>query len=117
VSFEPSKSRPCLPVHLGKVSVHGDSTVYQCSRNLLSHVCVCFIQAPDLRDDMYLDALNSLLISGEYPPLFSVDELDSLLQVIYQRDNNIYHCLLIILKITVKSLEASSTLHRRNLKT
>ena len=30
---------------------------------------------------MYLDALNSLLISGEYPPLFSVDELDSLLQV------------------------------------
>lgn len=42
---------------------------------------VFFIQAPDLRDDMYLDALNSLLISGEYPPLFSVDELDSLLQV------------------------------------
>lgn len=44
---------------------------------------VVFIQAPDLRDDMYLDALNSLLISGEYPPLFSVDELDSLLQVMY----------------------------------
>ena len=44
---------------------------------------VFFIQAPDLRDDMYLDALNSLLISGEYPPLFSVDELDSLLQVMY----------------------------------
>ena len=50
-------------------------------------VCVChacsvsLIQAPDLRDDMYLDALNSLLVSGEYPPLFSVDELDSLLQV------------------------------------
>ena len=43
---------------------------------------VCLIQAPDLRDDMYLDALNSLLVSGEYPPLFSVDELDSLLQVI-----------------------------------
>lgn len=40
------------------------------------------IQAPDLRDDMYFDALNSLLVSGEYPPLFSVDELDSLLQVI-----------------------------------
>lgn len=30
---------------------------------------------------MYLDVLNSLLISGEYPPLFSADELDSLLQV------------------------------------
>ncbi|CAH3196290.1 unnamed protein product, partial [Porites evermanni] len=38
--------------------------------------------APDLRDDMYLDALNSLLVSGEYPPLFSVDELDSLLQAL-----------------------------------
>lgn len=78
---------------------------------------VCFIQAPDLRDDMYLDALNSLLISGEYPPLFSVDELDSLLQVIWQRDNNIYHSRLIILKISVKSFKASSTLPWRNLKT
>lgn len=67
--------------------------------SVLIHVCICFIQAPDLRDDMYLDALNSLLISGEYPPLFSVDELDSLLQVICQRDSNICHCLLIILKI------------------
>ena len=35
---------------------------------------------------MYLDALNSLLISGEYPPLFSVDELDSLLQVRFSSD-------------------------------
>ena len=48
---------------------------------------MCFLQAPDLRDDMYLDALNSLLISGEYPPLFSVDELDSLLQVLYPFHN------------------------------
>lgn len=38
--------------------------------------------ASDLRDDMYLDVLNSLLISGEYPPLFSADELDSLLQAL-----------------------------------
>ncbi|XP_068697910.1 dynein axonemal heavy chain 8-like [Montipora foliosa] len=38
--------------------------------------------ASDLRDDMYLDALNSLFISGEYPPLFSADELDSLLQAL-----------------------------------
>ena len=55
---------------------------------------------------MYLDALNSLLISGEYPPLFSVDELDSLLQVIWQRDNNIYHSRLIMLKIPVKPFKA-----------
>ena len=66
---------------------------------------------------MYLDALNSLLISGEYPPLFSVDELDSLLQVIWQRDNNICHSRLIILKISVKPFKASSTLRRRNWKT
>lgn len=50
-------------------------------RRLLDN-SVSLIQAPDLRDDMYLDALNSLLVSGEYPPLFSIDELDSLLQVI-----------------------------------
>ena len=73
------------------------------------NVCLCFIQAPDIRDDMYLDALNSLLISGEYPPLFSVDELDSLLQVIWQRDHNIYHSRLIILKVSVKSFKVSST--------
>ena len=45
------------------------------------HIALIFPQASDLRDDMYLDALNSLLVSGEYPPLFSEDELDSLLQV------------------------------------
>ena len=50
---------------------------------------------------MYLDALNSLLISGEYPPLFSVDELDSLLQVICQCDDNVYHCLMIILSRSI----------------
>ena len=61
---------------------HMGSTVSLLLTNVLIHVFICFIQAPDLRDDMYLDALNSLLISGEYPPLFSVDELDSLLQVI-----------------------------------
>ncbi|XP_048577711.1 dynein axonemal heavy chain 8 isoform X3 [Nematostella vectensis] len=40
------------------------------------------LTAEDLKQDMYLDALNSLLISGEYPPLFSEDELDSLLQAL-----------------------------------
>ena len=74
---------------------------------------VCFIQAPDLRDDMYLDALNSLLISGEYPPLFSVDELDSLLQVICQQHLQ----LSFIMKISGKSFNASSTLCPSNLET
>jgi hypothetical protein len=44
-------------------------------------VVLTLFQASDLKDDTYLDALNSLLISGEYPPLFSEDELESLLQV------------------------------------
>ena len=99
-----------------KVPVHGGSTVSVLMKNVLSHemfVYVCFIQAPDLRDDMYLDALNSLLINGEYPPLFSVDELDSLLQVIRQCDHNIYHNRLIVLKISVKSFKVSSTLSGR----
>ena len=39
------------------------------------------IQGRDLREEVYLDAVNSILICGEYPPLFSNDELDGLLQV------------------------------------
>ncbi|XP_071504103.1 dynein axonemal heavy chain 5-like [Diadema antillarum] len=36
----------------------------------------------DLKEDVYLDAINSILICGEYPPLFSNDELDGLLQAL-----------------------------------
>jgi dynein heavy chain len=32
-----------------------------------------------LKDDLYLDAINSLLISGEYPHLFTNDEMEGLL--------------------------------------
>ena len=39
------------------------------------------LKARDLKDEVYLDAINSLLVCGEYPPLFSNDELDGLLQV------------------------------------
>lgn len=39
-------------------------------------------QARGLEDDIFLDALNSILISGSYPHLFSNDELDGLLQAI-----------------------------------
>ncbi|XP_071801693.1 uncharacterized protein [Asterias amurensis] len=38
--------------------------------------------ARDLKDEVYLDAINSLLVCGEYPPLFSNDELDGLLQAL-----------------------------------
>lgn len=39
------------------------------------------LQSRDLADPVYLDAINSLLVSGEYPHLFSNDEMDGLLQV------------------------------------
>lgn len=34
-----------------------------------------------MEDPVYLDAINSLLISGEYPHLFTNDEMEGLLQV------------------------------------
>nr|XP_014351636.1 PREDICTED: dynein heavy chain 8, axonemal-like [Latimeria chalumnae] len=36
----------------------------------------------ELVDDMYLDAINSLLTCGEYPPLYSTEEMNDLLQVL-----------------------------------
>ena len=42
---------------------------------------ICF-SARDLEDDIYLDALNSVLTCGEYPHLFTNDELDGLLQAL-----------------------------------
>ena len=41
----------------------------------------CIFQGRDLEDTLYLDAINSLLVCGEYPHLFSNDEMDGLLQV------------------------------------
>lgn len=41
----------------------------------------CCIQEQDLVSGQYVDAINSLLVSGEYPFLFTNDELDSLLLV------------------------------------
>jgi len=43
--------------------------------------CVCDLQERDLVNGRYMDAINSLLASGEYPFLFTNDELDSLLLV------------------------------------
>ena len=45
-----------------------------------SYERICF-QGRDLEDPLYLDAINSLLASGEYPYLFTNDELDGLLMV------------------------------------
>ncbi|KAK6987321.1 dynein heavy chain 5 axonemal, partial [Biomphalaria glabrata] len=38
--------------------------------------------ARDLEDPIYMDAINSLLVSGEYPHLFSNDEMEGLLLAI-----------------------------------
>ncbi|CAK8694917.1 unnamed protein product [Clavelina lepadiformis] len=40
------------------------------------------LSARELQDPTFLDAINSLLVAGEYPHLFSNDELDGLLQVL-----------------------------------
>lgn len=44
-----------------------------------------FLQARDLVDPVCLDAVNSLLVCGEYPLLFTSDELDGLLMVMCER--------------------------------
>lgn len=41
------------------------------------------LTARELVDPMFLDAINSLLVSGEYAHIFSNDELDGLLQAIH----------------------------------
>ncbi|XP_077973667.1 uncharacterized protein LOC120348568 isoform X2 [Styela clava] len=43
---------------------------------------VVVLTARDLYDPSFLDAINSLLIAGEYPHLFSNDEIEGLLQVL-----------------------------------
>ena len=44
-------------------------------------ISAIYFQGRDLEDPLYLDAINSLLVSGEYPHLFTNDELDGLLMV------------------------------------
>ncbi|XP_033874385.3 dynein axonemal heavy chain 8-like [Acipenser ruthenus] len=45
-------------------------------------VAALLLTARELGDDSYLDAINSILISGEYAPLFSREEMHDLLQII-----------------------------------
>ena len=44
-------------------------------------IIILFSQGRDLREDLYMDAINSVLVCGEYPHLFTNDEMDGLLQV------------------------------------
>ncbi|XP_041109797.1 dynein heavy chain 8, axonemal-like [Polyodon spathula] len=45
-------------------------------------VAALLLTARELGDDSYLDAINSILISGDYAPLFSREEMHDLLQII-----------------------------------
>lgn len=48
---------------------------------ILGKVLSVLLTARELVDPLFLDAVNSLLVSGEYAHIFSNDELDGLLQV------------------------------------
>ncbi|OWF37572.1 Dynein heavy chain 5, axonemal [Mizuhopecten yessoensis] len=82
-----------LALHVADVPIHKVDTSKQSNffDGLRSAVRLCgsegkilslMFTARDLEDPVYLDAINSLLISGEYPHLFSNDELEGLLQAI-----------------------------------
>lgn len=49
---------------------------------ILGKVLSILLTARELSDSMFLDAINSLLVCGEYGHIFSNDELDGLLQVV-----------------------------------
>ena len=49
---------------------------------VVGKVVSILLTARELIDPVFLDAVNSLLVSGEYAHIFSNDELEGLLQVI-----------------------------------
>ncbi|GFN75495.1 dynein beta chain, ciliary [Plakobranchus ocellatus] len=76
-----------IPIH--KVDTSKQSNFFDGLRSAIrlsgseGKVISLLFTARDLEDPSYLDALNSLLISGEYPHLFSNDEMEGLLQAIH----------------------------------
>jgi len=50
----------------------------------------------EIHDPLFLDAINSLLVAGEYPHLFSNDELEGLLQVRYLLSSILTNCTLLL---------------------
>ncbi|XP_052708586.1 uncharacterized protein LOC128183562 isoform X10 [Crassostrea angulata] len=82
-----------LALHVADVPIHKMDTSKRSNffDGLRSAVRLCgsegkilalLFTARDLEDPVYLDAINSLLISGEYPHLFTNDEMEGLLQAI-----------------------------------
>ncbi|XP_025098007.1 LOW QUALITY PROTEIN: dynein gamma chain, flagellar outer arm-like [Pomacea canaliculata] len=88
-------SRLCrLALHVADIPIHKIDTSKQSNffdglRSAIrlsgseGKIITLLCTARDLNDPVYLDAINSLLISGEYPHLFSNDEIDGLLQAIH----------------------------------
>ena len=48
---------------------------------VINKVVMLCLFCRELHDPSFLDAINSLLVAGEYPHLFSNDEMEGLLQV------------------------------------
>ncbi|XP_076466964.1 uncharacterized protein LOC143298129 [Babylonia areolata] len=88
-------SRLCrLALHVADIPIHRVDTSKQSNffdglRSAIrlsgseGKIITLLFTSRDLTDAVYLDAINSLLISGEYPHLFSNDEMDGLLQAIH----------------------------------
>ncbi|XP_070190368.1 uncharacterized protein [Littorina saxatilis] len=76
-----------IPIH--KVDTSKQSNFFDGLRSAIrlsgseGKIITLIFTSQDLSDPVYLDAINSLLISGEYPHLFSNDEMDGLLQAIH----------------------------------
>ncbi|XP_064629693.1 uncharacterized protein LOC135488785 isoform X2 [Lineus longissimus] len=82
-----------LALHVADVPIHSvdaskQNTFFDGLRSALrlsgseGKVLSLMFSGRDLHDDTYLDAINSLLVSGEYPHLFTNDELEGLLQAV-----------------------------------
>ncbi|CAG5121561.1 unnamed protein product, partial [Candidula unifasciata] len=75
-----------IPIH--KVDTSRQSSFFDGLRSAIrlsgseDKVISVLLTSQDLHDPSYLDAINSLLICGEYSHLFSNDEIDGLLQAI-----------------------------------
>ncbi|XP_059166583.1 dynein axonemal heavy chain 8-like [Physella acuta] len=83
-----------LALHVADIPIHKMDTTKQTSffdglRSAIrlsgseGKVISLMFTSRDLEDPVHLDAINSLMISGEYPHLFSNDEMEGLLQAIH----------------------------------
>ncbi|KAK6187606.1 hypothetical protein SNE40_005595 [Patella caerulea] len=83
-----------LALHVANISIHKvdnskQSNFFDGLRSAIrlsgseNKIITLLFTSRDFAEPVYLDAINSLLISGEYPHLFSNDEMEGLLQAIH----------------------------------